>query len=100
MGAKLMQSWFEIKVRGILGPDDKDCKEMVILGRVVKWKSWGIEWSADPKHREIVIDHFSFKEGGKGAANNGDKEEKDEPATKLRSKKEIRLNCLGVWLPD
>ena len=40
----LMRTWFEIKVRGVLGPDLKDDKEVVILGRTVRWKSWGIEW--------------------------------------------------------
>ena len=32
-----MQSWFEIKVRAMLGPDAKDDKEVVILGRIVKY---------------------------------------------------------------
>eukprot|EP00973_Karenia_brevis_P092851 12414382-Karenia_brevis.AAC.1 len=29
-----MESWFEIKVRAILGPEEKDDEEVVILGRV------------------------------------------------------------------
>ena len=32
----LMQSWFEVKVRGIMGSDPDDVKEMVILGRRVR----------------------------------------------------------------
>ena len=32
----LMKSWFEIKVRAVLGPDSKDDKEVVILGRRVR----------------------------------------------------------------
>ena len=38
----LMKSWFEIKVRGILGADLKDDKEVVVLGRTVKWQSWAL----------------------------------------------------------
>ena len=41
-----MKSWFEIKVRRVLGPDLNDDKEVVIVGRTVRWKSWGIEWEA------------------------------------------------------
>ena len=33
-----VESWFEIKVRATLGPDKKDDKEVVILGRTVRWK--------------------------------------------------------------
>eukprot|EP00973_Karenia_brevis_P039316 5428927-Karenia_brevis.AAC.1 len=34
----LMESWFEIKVRAILGPEETDDKEVVILGRLVTWR--------------------------------------------------------------
>ena len=34
--AKLMGTWFEIKVRGVLGPDAGDDKEIVIFGRMVR----------------------------------------------------------------
>ena len=33
-----MQEWFEIKVRAVLGPDNKDDKGVVILGRTVTWR--------------------------------------------------------------
>ena len=36
-----MESWFEIKVRAILGPDQEDNKEVTILGRIVRWTSDG-----------------------------------------------------------
>ena len=51
----LMGGWFDIKVRAILGGDDWDDKEVVILGRVVRWKEDGIEYEADPKHRKIIL---------------------------------------------
>ena len=46
-----MSSWFEIKVRAILSPDDGDDKEVIILGRHVRRTEEGLEWKADPKHR-------------------------------------------------
>jgi len=58
----LIKTWFEIKVRATLGPDDDDDKEVVILGRTLRWKTWGIEWEADPKHRRIILEYFGFKE--------------------------------------
>ena len=39
---ELMESWFEIKVRAVLGPDATDDKEVVILGRIVRWTDRGL----------------------------------------------------------
>ena len=39
----LMESWYEIKVRAVLGGEEKDDKEVVILGRVVRWTPGGLE---------------------------------------------------------
>eukprot|EP00973_Karenia_brevis_P010048 1360936-Karenia_brevis.AAC.1 len=55
-----MESWFEIKVRAVLGPEDKDDKEVSILGRLVRWTDEGIEYEADPKHRSLVLEYFWF----------------------------------------
>ena len=38
-----MKSWFEVKVRAMLGPDDKDDKEVVLLGRIMRWL--GTRWN-------------------------------------------------------
>ena len=32
-----MLEWYEIKIRGILGPEASDMKEIVILCGIVKW---------------------------------------------------------------
>ena len=53
-------------------------KEVVILGRVVRWKDWGIEYEADPKHTKIVEEYFGFEAGSKTLTSNGDKDEKEE----------------------
>ena len=55
---KLIAGWFEIKVRGTLGPAPEDDKEIVILGRTVRWCDWGIEWEADKKHRNLLMERF------------------------------------------
>ena len=55
-----MTSWFEIKVRGLLGPEEGDDKHVVILGRHVRWTAEGIQYEADPKHRKLIMEHFGF----------------------------------------
>ena len=60
----LMEEWFDIKMRGVLGPEAKDDKEMVILGRLVKWTEEGIEYQADPKHRKLILDNVGLGWGG------------------------------------
>ena len=57
---ELMKTWLEIKVRAMLGPDKKDDKEVVILGRTLRWKEWGIEWEADKKHRELLMEDLGL----------------------------------------
>ena len=37
----LLESWFEIKLRGVLGPDPGDQKEVTILGRRAVWSEGG-----------------------------------------------------------
>ena len=68
-----MASWFEIKVRAVLGMDPEDDKEVVILGRVVRWMERGIEYEADPKHRR-----FGLHEDSRKVASNGEKETRFE----------------------
>eukprot|EP00973_Karenia_brevis_P042376 5865601-Karenia_brevis.AAC.1 len=88
---KHMEEWYEIKRRAILGPDSHDDKEVVILGRMVKWTENGIEYEADPKHREIVLEYFDFSEGTKGLSINGDREDKIEEWEKqLLDKREAK----------
>eukprot|EP00973_Karenia_brevis_P044084 6109332-Karenia_brevis.AAC.1 len=56
-----MEKWYEIKVRAILGPERQDDKEVIILGRIVRWTDHGIEYEADPKHGIKILEHFGFE---------------------------------------
>ena len=75
--AEKMKEWFEVKMRGILGPEDGDDKEVTILGRVVEWKEWGIKYQADPRHRKLIMEYFGFDETTRALQNNGGKEDED-----------------------
>jgi hypothetical protein len=75
----LIHTWFEIKVRATLGPDDKDDKEVIILGRALRWKTWCVEWEADPKHRRVILEYFGLKDDQADGLNyNGDRDRKED----------------------
>ena len=106
----LMSSWFDIKVRGMLGADDQDDKEVVILGRIVRWTKDGITYEADPKHRRIILEYFGFDQESRPLSTNGERDcSKDEEwqKDKLGSKEATefrglaaRMNFLGLDCPD
>ena len=56
------------------GEEEGDDKEVVILGRVVRWTKEGLEYEADPKHRLMVLESLGFVEGTRVLSYNGDKE--------------------------
>ena len=81
-----MKSWFEIKVRGMLGPDRKDDEEGVILGRTVKWVGRDrIEYAADRKHRDKILEHFGMDKGTRALTSNGEKEQKETEGNEIDS---------------
>ena len=61
-----MRSWFDIKIRGIVGHDHQDLKVIVILGRCLRYTDEGIEFEADPKHMRMAMKVFGLDEKSKG----------------------------------
>ena len=57
-----------------------DDKEVVILGRLLKWTEEGLEYQADPKHRRLILEHFGMSEDSKPLNCNGEKKEDEEDA--------------------
>jgi hypothetical protein len=106
---QLMGGWFELKVRGRLGPDKNDDKEITILGRTVRWKEWGVEYEADTRHRSEILKHFGMNASTKGFSANGKAEDVDnegdeeevtgEEATAFRALA-ARANFLAQDCPD
>ena len=108
---KLMASWFDIKVRGRLGPEVHDQKEITILGRRVVWRTWGISYEADPKHRKLITEYFGFDATSRKLSTNGSKEidgqNEDKEEIELSTAEQIsfravaaRLNFLAAHSPD
>ena len=75
-----MGEWYDIKDRGLMGSGKDEIKEVVILGRTVKWKETGITYESDAKHRVELMRKLNLEEDSKGATSAGirNDEEKEE----------------------
>ena len=67
-----MQDAYEVKIRGVLGPEHGDDKRIEILNRIVEWKSDGIHYEGDPRHADAIIQGMGIK-GGRAASTPGTK---------------------------
>ena len=102
-----MKEWFEVKVRARLGPGVKDDKEATLLGRIIKWNTWGISCEADPKHREMVIKGLGLEDNSKSLNSPGTKEERGDSNDDQQQLNEskyraivARLNYMAADMPD
>ena len=75
---KHLESWFELKVRATLGPEPKDDKEIVILGRLVRWEAGGIRIIPDRKYAESIMKYCGVSGESKSLGGPGKKEESEE----------------------
>ena len=62
-----MRKWYAIKMRGILGPDSGDMKEMRILNRMVRWTKECVEYEADDKHARAIVAELNLGQDSKGS---------------------------------
>eukprot|EP00973_Karenia_brevis_P090005 12400508-Karenia_brevis.AAC.1 len=61
-----------------MGPDPGHVKDIGILNRILRYGVEGIEYEADPKHRDIILDYLGFDAGARSFASNGDKQDRVE----------------------
>ena len=59
--AEVFQNKYKTKVRGIFGPDLHDMKVMTILNRIVEWTDAGIQYEADPRHVDLIIEELGLE---------------------------------------
>lgn len=45
-----------------VGPETADQKEAKILNRIITLQNYSINYEADPRHAEIIIDEFGLSE--------------------------------------
>ena len=66
-----MEEAYELSKGGRLGPGDQDEKEGRILNRIVRWTPGGIEYEADPRQCEKLLEETGLDEGCKATATPG-----------------------------
>ena len=59
--AEVFHNKYKTKVRGILGPDFHDMKAMTILNWIVEWTNAGIQYEADPRHVDLIIEELGLE---------------------------------------
>ena len=72
-----MQKRFECKLKGRLGFDPGDLKEMRVLNRILRVTSDALLYEADPRHAEMMIKSFNL-EGAKSVVTPGTKQLTDD----------------------
>ena len=76
----LFKKWYDVKDRGIMGSGTWDIKEVVILGRTLKFTEMGLDYTADSKHRDAILEELGLESESKslGCPAIG-RDEMDEP---------------------
>ena len=60
-----MAEWYDIKVRGVLGDEVGDDKEVTILNRSIRCDGSDLIYKADSKHAQVIMEELGVKEGDK-----------------------------------
>ena len=60
-----IETRFEVKFRGRIGPEDSDDKSIKLLNRVIEWTPEGIRYEADQRHAEIIIESLGLRDNSK-----------------------------------
>ena len=58
---KKIEAAFEIKTT-IIGPEDGDQKQAKVLNRTVTYSKGGIDYEADPRHAELIVQELKLQE--------------------------------------
>ena len=58
-----LASFYELSRGGRLGPGADDLNEATVLNRVVRWTPQGLEYEADPRQGEKLLEELGLDEG-------------------------------------
>ena len=104
-----MKTLYALTVGARLGPGPSDDKEATVLNRVVRWTSAGLEYWADPKQIERLLEELGLDSAGvKGVVTPGvktlahqistEKESDEQERTRFRALA-ARANHLAAAAP-
>lgn len=71
---KRMESTYDIKYRGHIGPQRKDEKNMMILNRIVEWIEDGIVYESGQRHAYIIVRYLNLSQAN-GVVTPGEKKD-------------------------
>ena len=54
-----LESWYELRKGGRLGPGDIDAKELTVLNRVLRYTESVYEYKADPRQSEKLLESLN-----------------------------------------
>ena len=57
----LLEKWYGVKDRGIMESGTGDVTEVVIFGRSLKITKKGLEYTADGKHRDTILEELGLE---------------------------------------
>ena len=92
--AESMSSWYQVKVKGVLGPEKDDVDEIEILGRRVRWTPGGIELRADARHAKDIVEKMGLTIESKSAQIHG---KKTRRRRRPRNWTLARRRCSAAW---
>ena len=93
--AEVFQNNYKTKVRGILGSDCHDMKAVTILNRIVEWTDAGIQYEADPRHVDLIIEELGL-ETANGSDVTGSKVDINETDTELDHQGAYRFRSIAA----
>ena len=103
----MMKDEYEVKVRGLLGPDRHHEKKMTIPNRCIERKKNEIWYEANPRHAEILIRELGLKDksmktpGIKTSLKEDDEDPHLDPMTSTKYRQMIaRCNFIAQDRPD
>ncbi len=105
---KALESKYDLEEEARLGPGPEDDKRASILNRVVRWTDAGLEYEADPRQAEKLVQDLKL-EGAKGVGTPGAKLNKEQvlddqklEATKVTPFRAVaaRANYLAADRPE
>ena len=57
---RLLEQKYELTKGGRLGPGDSDTKELTVLNRVLRWTDACVEYEADPRQGERLLESLAL----------------------------------------
>ena len=82
--------WYDIKVRGRLGPGPRYLKSIRMLNRMIRWEKDRLAYEWDDKHAHTVISSMGLYNNSKGADSPLPFEHEEQPEDDLLAPEEAR----------